>query len=90
MYLIVGFSDVYSMTLWKGDNQYERWEANAVSWIGTCPPEMGWYDCIIYASPTKQSFFLFIALPLSSSWHTVGNQETFARIKIEQMDHHLK
>lgn len=50
-------------------------------------PETGRCDC---ASPTEQSFFMFIALAFSSSWYIVGNQETFARIKTEKRDHHLK
>lgn len=56
----------------------------------TAPVTRKWAEVTVCASSTKQSLFIFAVLELSNSWHTVGTQETFVRIKIERMDHCLK
>ena len=66
-----------SMTLWEGDNQYEFWKQKLFldQAIITVPVTQKQADGIVCTSPTNQIFFIFIALALSTSWHTVGNQE---------------
>lgn len=77
------------MTLWEGDNQYEFCEKQRLfleEVVITAPVAQKWAVVILGASSTKGSVFILRDGARSRSWHTVGNEETLAGIRTEQMD----